>query len=43
VTAAAILSGDFEEAMPRLVNWSIICAIAIGTAVLLAFALHLIG
>jgi hypothetical protein len=32
-----------EKAMPRLVNWSIIGAILIGTAVILAFALHMIG
>jgi hypothetical protein len=32
-----------EKAMPRLVNWTIIAAIAIGTAVILVFALHLIG
>jgi hypothetical protein len=29
--------------MPRLVNWSIIGAIVIGTAAILAFALHLMG
>jgi hypothetical protein len=32
-----------EKAMLRLVNWSIIGAIVIGTAVILAFALHLMG
>jgi hypothetical protein len=32
-----------EKAISRLVNWSIIGAIAIGTATILAFALHLIG
>jgi hypothetical protein len=32
-----------EKAKPRLLNWSIIAAIAIGTAIILVFALHLIG
>jgi hypothetical protein len=41
-TAAAIYQA-LENAMPNLVTWSIIIAIAFGTAIILAFALHLIG
>jgi hypothetical protein len=32
-----------KKAMPSFVNWSIIGAIVIATAVILVFALHLIG
>jgi hypothetical protein len=41
-TTAAIYQA-LEKAMPMLVNWSIIGAIIVDTAVVLAFALNLIG
>jgi hypothetical protein len=42
IVAPTNLSGA-QKAMPRLVDWSIICPIAIGTAAILVFTLHLIG